>query len=305
MVTGEMHRYYMEKYPKEGAVVVGKIISLTPIGAYVSLPEYNNVEGLVIYSELTKKRTRNIQKVIKIGSLEGLLVLRVDKEKGYIDLSKKRAQYEDKVNAFEKYYKGKTAHNFMQSISIKSKQDIESLYKHFGWEAEKEFGSLYRCFREVLSNERTLQKKMKRDEFITEELLDEIEELVKQKFVIPKVKVRVDAETKCSRGNGVNVVKNILMRMEKEYPEVEIALVSSPVFSFTVQTEDSTDGEKILLEMLEKLEKRVIGEGGDYLLCSAPVVFGPKMHFFEDTSTEEESTEVFGNESTTESSSEY
>ncbi|KAI5192666.1 translation initiation factor 2 subunit 1 [Nematocida sp. AWRm77] len=281
MESNQLHRYYFEKYPKEGEVVVGRIKTLTEIGAYITLPEYNEIEALVVYSELIKKRTRNIHKYIKIGGLDGFYVLKVDKEKGYIDLSKKRAQYEEKLSAFERYYKGKIAHNFMQSAVVKTGSTLSQLYKDFGWEAEKEWGSLYKCFREVLAGEKVLQSKLKRTEFITDDLLDQVESLVKQKFVVPKIKIRADAEVKCNKGNGVLVVREVLLKLENEYPNVDISLVSSPVFSFSVMCEDGEVGEKVLTEVLEKLEKRLEGGGGAYSLFMPPTVFGPKAQFEE------------------------
>ncbi|KAI5170615.1 translation initiation factor 2 subunit 1 [Nematocida sp. LUAm3] len=279
METNQTHRYYLEEFPKEGEVVVGRIKSLTDIGAYVSLPEYNEIEGLIVYGELTKKRTRNVHKLIKVGSLEGFLVMKVDKDKGYIDLSKKRAQYEEKVTAFERYYKGKIAHNFMQSIAIKTNVSLDQLYEEFGWELEKEFGSIYKAFRESLGSEHLFQRTIRKSKFLTEKFLEEIEKLIKLKLVVPKIKVRADAETKCNKGNGVVVIKEILTRIKKEHPNVEIALVSSPVFSFSVMSEDGETGERALKELLEKVEKRVLGEGGEYKMVMEPTLFGPKPQF--------------------------
>ena len=78
------------------------------MGAYVQLLEYNNIEGMILLSELTRRRIRSVTKLIKamtylyilvvalitlfskqVGRIEPVMVLRVDKEKGYIDLSKR------------------------------------------------------------------------------------------------------------------------------------------------------------------------------------------------------------------------
>jgi len=59
------------------------------MGAYVQLLEYNNIEGMILLSELTRRRIRSVSKLIKVGRIEPVMVLRVDKEKGYIDLSKR------------------------------------------------------------------------------------------------------------------------------------------------------------------------------------------------------------------------
>ena len=44
--------------------------------------EYDNIEGMVLLSELSRRRIRSIQKLIRVGRNEVVVVLRVDKEKG-------------------------------------------------------------------------------------------------------------------------------------------------------------------------------------------------------------------------------
>ena len=63
------------------------------MGAYVSLLEYNNIEGMILLSELSRRRIRSIGKLLKVGRQEPVMVLRVDKEKGYIE-GKKAASKE-------------------------------------------------------------------------------------------------------------------------------------------------------------------------------------------------------------------
>ena len=50
---------------------------------------------MILLSELSRRRIRSVQKLIKVGRQEPVMVLRVDKEKGYIDLSKRRVGQED------------------------------------------------------------------------------------------------------------------------------------------------------------------------------------------------------------------
>lgn len=54
------------------------------MGAYVQLLEYNNIEGMILLSELSRRRIRSVQKLIRVGRNEVVVVLRVDKEKGPI-----------------------------------------------------------------------------------------------------------------------------------------------------------------------------------------------------------------------------
>lgn len=51
-------------------------------GAYVSLLEYDNIEGMIPLTELSNRRIRSFHKLIRVGRIEIAIVLRVDKEKG-------------------------------------------------------------------------------------------------------------------------------------------------------------------------------------------------------------------------------
>jgi len=56
--------------------------SIADMGAYVHLLEYNNIEGMILLSELSRRRIRSINKLIRIGRDECVVVIRVDKDKG-------------------------------------------------------------------------------------------------------------------------------------------------------------------------------------------------------------------------------
>lgn len=57
-------------------------LQIAEMGAYVKLLEYDNIDGMILLSELSRRRIRSIQKLIRIGRNEVVIVLRVDKEKG-------------------------------------------------------------------------------------------------------------------------------------------------------------------------------------------------------------------------------
>lgn len=81
--------------PQVDDVVMVQVRSIAEMGAYVSLLEYGGIEGMILLSELSRRRIRSVQKLIKVGRQEPVMVLRVDEEKGYIDLSKRRVSPED------------------------------------------------------------------------------------------------------------------------------------------------------------------------------------------------------------------
>lgn len=56
----------------------------TEIGVYVKLLEYDNMNDMILLSELSRRRIRNMQKIVRIGNI---VVIRVDKLKRKVRLS--------------------------------------------------------------------------------------------------------------------------------------------------------------------------------------------------------------------------
>jgi translation initiation factor 2 subunit 1 len=82
---------------------------------------------MILLSELSRRRIRSIQKLIRVGRNEVVVVLRVDKDKGYIDLSKRRVSPEDIVKCEERYNKSKMVHSIMRHVAEKTQTPIEDI----------------------------------------------------------------------------------------------------------------------------------------------------------------------------------
>jgi ribosomal protein S1 len=73
----------IEKY-KEGDSVKGEVVKIVPFGAFVKLGE---VEGLVHFSELSKKEISDPKKIIQEGKKYQFKIIKIDKENHRINLS--------------------------------------------------------------------------------------------------------------------------------------------------------------------------------------------------------------------------
>ncbi|KRH95064.1 Alpha subunit of translation initiation factor eIF2 [Pseudoloma neurophilia] len=142
----QIARFHRKEYPVPGELVIGKNVKITELGVYVNLLEYGNLEGLVVIGELSKKRIRNIHKLIKINKIEVLSVLRVDKAKGYIDLSRKKVIESDFNNTYRSYIKNKIANNIISSLANRLNEHPIRLYEQWAWEKAEKYNSLYEYF---------------------------------------------------------------------------------------------------------------------------------------------------------------
>ena len=73
-------RFYEEPFPEVESLVMVNVRNIAEMGAYVTLLEYNNIEGMILLSELSRRRIRSINKLIRVNRNEVVMVLRVDKE---------------------------------------------------------------------------------------------------------------------------------------------------------------------------------------------------------------------------------
>ena len=80
---------YYKKFPKVDDIVKARIEKIDQLGIEVSLPEYDNLNGYITYNEASRKKNFNINKIFTVGHDVNLIVINVDRDKKYIDLSKR------------------------------------------------------------------------------------------------------------------------------------------------------------------------------------------------------------------------
>jgi translation initiation factor 2 subunit 1 len=118
---------------------------------------------MILLSELSRKRIRSINKLIRVNRNEVVMVLRVDREKGiynillfiflfkyflgYIDLSKRRAAPEDVVKCEDRFNKAKAVNSVLRHVAEQQGKSLESLYQSVGWPLYKKYGHAYDAFK--------------------------------------------------------------------------------------------------------------------------------------------------------------
>lgn len=78
------------------------------------------------------------------------MVLRVDKDKGYIDLSKRRVGQEDIDSCDQRFSKAKMVHSIMRHVAETCGQDLEELYSKVAWPLYKLYGHAFEAFKNMV-----------------------------------------------------------------------------------------------------------------------------------------------------------
>eukprot|EP00037_Helgoeca_nana_P012512 m.113827 g.113827 ORF g.113827 m.113827 type:complete len:332 (+) comp21488_c0_seq4:274-1269(+) len=262
-------RFYEQKFPEVDDVVMVNVRSIAEMGAYVTLSEYNDIEGMILLSELSRRRIRSIQKLLRVGRSECVVVLRVDKEKGYIDLSKRRVSGEEIAKCEEKFNKGKAVNSILRHVAAIEKVDVEMLYKESAWKLDRIFGGpahSYDAFKMAITENPEIWDHVT----LNPELKAALIEQVKRRLTPQPVKIRSDIEVACYAYEGINAVKEALRAGLALSDEVKINLIAPPAYVVTTTSLDKEKGVELLRNALDAINKVISEKKGSMQIKFEP-----------------------------------
>lgn len=251
--------------------------SIAEMGAYVYLLEYNNIEGMILLSELSRRRIRSINKLIRVGRSECVVVIRVDKDKGYIDLSKRRVSHEEIMKCEEKFAKAKCVNSILRHVGelleYETDEQLEELYIKSAWAFDKKYnkaGASYEAFKHAVANPEILDE-LELDEETKKMLLSNI----RRRLTPQAVKIRADIEVACYGYEGVDAVKNALrsgLSLTTEEMPIKINLIAPPLYVMTTQTLERAEGLAKLNAAMAKIKDTIDDAGGVFNIQMSPKV---------------------------------
>ena len=97
------------------------------------------------------------------------------------------------------------------------------------------------------------------------EVIEAIEHESK-KIQIPYIEVRAVLEIVVKKGNGIDIIKSILVSVEgsKNNSKIDITYVGAPKYRITVTAENFKIAEKVLNQAIEKIKSHIVKNGGTF-----------------------------------------
>ncbi|XP_071964241.1 eukaryotic translation initiation factor 2 subunit 1-like [Antedon mediterranea] len=271
-------RFYGNNFPEVEDVVMVTVTSIAEMGAYVNLLEYNNIEGMILLSELSRRRIRSINKLIRVGKNECVVVIRVDKEKGYIDLSKRRVSQEEIAKCEEKFAKAKAVNQILRHVGeimkYESDQQLEDLYTKTAWYFDKKLNKpgygAHEVFKNSVSDPSVLAECN-----LDEPTLDCLMTQIKRRLTPQAVKIRADIEVSCYGYEGIDAIKGALSKgldHSTEDMPIKINLIAPPQYVVTTTTLEKTEGLTTLQKAIEDIKRSIENNHGMFNIQMAPRV---------------------------------
>lgn len=265
-------RFYEARYPEIESVVMVNVRNIADMGAYVSLLEYDNIEGMILLSELSRRRIRSIHKLIRVNRNEVVMVLRVDKEKGYIDLSKRRVSPEDVAACEDRFNKAKAVHGVLRHVAERRKYYLEDLYEKIGWPLYQKYGHAFDAFKLAISDEKNVTDPFA-DIDVPDDLKEEIKTYILRRLAPQPIKIRSDIEVSCFTYEGIDAIKEALfagMAVGTENSSIKIKLIAPPIYVLSTTTLEKDVGIALLQKAIDTIQQKITAKGGKMDVKMAP-----------------------------------
>jgi translation initiation factor 2 subunit 1 len=290
----ENSRFYEQKYPSLEAFVMVRVKTISASAAYVQLLEYNNIEGMIPLTELSRRRIRSVNKHIRVGKTEIVQVFRLDEDKGYIDLSKKKVTEDDMKPCEMRYNKAKDVHSIMQHVARECRCNLESLYKVVAWPLYKKYGHAYDAFGTAVADPEKVFGPLNLEEDVKEKLITTI----RHRHKAQPFRVRADVEVTCFRYEGIDAIRTALKAGEKSVEgnqcQLSIRLLASPTYVVVASSADKDDGLQLVEKAIEAVRVSIVEQGGALKVTRAAAIVSTEdemKHGSDDEDNEEDEEE--------------
>ena len=228
---------------------------------------------MLFSGEITLKRVNFINRLLSVGKEEVLRVLRVDTQKGFIDLSKKQVKADEIDECKKKFGKSKAVEGIVKLLAVHTKKSMEYLYKNLIWPLYKTHDHAYDALKSVLNGDDKIFEGLK----ITDDIKEELIKILKVRLVPQPVKIRSDFKLTCYTFEGIDAIKESLLNGEKKGTEaipIKFRVIGSPLYECSISTINKKEGIEVMNAALQEVKKSIEAKGGNFLLETNPEVLG-------------------------------
>lgn len=232
------------------------------------------MECMIPLSELSRRRIRSIGRLVRVGSEDVAMVIRVSDDNKYFDLSKRRVSSEDVRMTRERYNKSKIVANVLQHISIATGAPVQDLFKRIVWPLARQYKHAYDAFDAYKSNLATILNKTVLPEASDEELRL-AGQFISTRFVPDPVKILAEINISCVAYEGIEAIRTALragLAISTKDAPISIQLIAPPLYVVHTTTVDKDKGRQIVEAAMDTISASIVKFGGSMQVVSPPTV---------------------------------
>ena len=248
-----------QELPETGEIVIATVTKISDHGAYVTLDEYNKIQGFLHVSEIAPGWVRKVNKYVRQGEKKVLLVKKVESGRKEIDLSLKQISKDQRKKKLLDVKRFEKEQGILKNIQEKSELTTKQIE-----ELEDKFLSKYDSVYDAMLNIAIKGNAEIDDLKLQKKVLVIIEDIC-SKMKLPSVELRGILEISNNGSNGVELIQKTLTEAENSKDaKIDITYLGAPRYRLSLLSQDFKTAEKSLKPILEKIEKNVKKQNGLY-----------------------------------------
>lgn len=250
------------EWPEKDELVMCTVKKVFDQGAFLTLDEYGDKEGMVHISEITSGWVKNIRRHVREGQKEICRVLGVDPKKGHIDLSVRRVKDGQRSWKSRQWKRERKTEKLLEQVAKGVGSDLDTAYEKIGFPLQKKYGEIYSAFEEIAAKGRGEIEWLD----ASEEWINALMELVESSVEPPRVEVTGYMDLRCSAPDGVEIIKSALSNARDAIKDSEIDAefhyIGSPSYSIKISAPSYKIAEKALRKAADQAISTIKEAGG-------------------------------------------
>lgn len=237
-----------EGMPEEDELVLCTVTGVNPHSVFATLDEYGGKTGMIHISEIAAGRIRNIREHVQEGKKVVCKILRINLEKGHIDLSLRRVNDMQKRIKLNQIKQEQLAEKIIENVAKQTlKTDVKTLYKQISDKLVPKYGGVFPAFELVSKGQLDLSDEL--DKKVAKPLNEAIQSRIKP----PEVTISGTMKLTSYASDGLERVKEALSLAKKA--GINVRYLGAGAHHFSVKAENYKDAEKVLKKGIDALEK--------------------------------------------------
>lgn len=227
--------------PEEGELLLCTITKIQPNSVFVGLDEYG-LSGMIHISEISPGRIRNLRDFVKEGKKVVCVVLRVNRERGYIDLSLRRVNEAQKKKKIEYIKQQQKAEKIVEFVAQNNKMETAVYFNEILEKVKNDYGDLVSFFNDIVNNPETRSYGIKFE--------DQLVEVVKQRIKPPEVELEGVFKIEIFADNGIGIIQQAFAKLP---PKVASCYLGGGQYHVSIKAPDYKEAEDLLDPSKDKI----------------------------------------------------
>jgi len=229
-------------FPQEEELVLCTVTKVQFNSVFVTLDEYGK-GGMIHISEVSPGRIRNIRDFVREGKKVVCKVLRVNEERGHIDLSLRRVAETQKRLKLDEVKQEQKAEKILEFVAKDINVPQKKLFDDISANVLKKYDSMHEFFQQVVADNSAVK-----DAGLDETAAKALEEAIKQRIKEANVEIGGKLKLTSYASDGVEVVKEALKKAQEagDSDKVQIMYLGAGTYRIAVNAKDYKEAEKIL-----------------------------------------------------------